>query len=345
MKALARSLVWWPGLDSELEKMVKECLQCQENRPTPALAPLHPWQWPTRPWSRLHIDYAGPLEGKMFLIVIDAHSKWIEVFPMTSATALTTVQHLRQLFSRFGIPDSIVSDNGSQFVAKEFQEFCKANGIQHIRVAPYHPSSNGLAERAVQVFKQGMKKVSNGTILDRISRFLFQYRITPHTTTGLPPCEMLMGRKLRSRLDLLKPDVQARVISKQAKQKSDRDKHCKPRTFVEGERVFAKNFGQGKKWLPGHIVSRKGPVSFQVELQNGQKCHRHQDQLRHRATDNIVSKSYSEENTVLIDDDNQSNPESEPEQVENNSPEPDASGGESRRYPSQIHRPPTQYGQ
>ena len=98
MKALARSLVWWPGLNLELEKMVKECSRCQQCRPTPLL----PWQWPTRPWSRLHIDYAGPTEEKMFLIVIDAHSKWIEVFPMTSATALTTVQHFRQLFSRFG---------------------------------------------------------------------------------------------------------------------------------------------------------------------------------------------------------------------------------------------------
>ena len=348
MKALARSLVWWPGLDPELENMVKGCTQCQQNRPSPAIAPLHPWQWPTRPWSRLHIDYAGPMEGKMFLIVIDAHSKWIEVFPMTSATALTTVQHLRQLFSRFGIPDSIVSDNGSQFVAKEFQEFCKSNGIQHIRVAPYHPSSNGLAERAVQIFKQGMKKVSNGTIWDRIARFLFQYRITPHTTTGLPPCEMLMGRKLRSRLDLLRPDIQARVISKQAKQKSNRDKHCKSRIFVEGERVFAKNFGQGKRWLPGHIVNKKGPVSFEIELQNGQKCHRHQDHLRHRATSNSVSEKQSEENTLLIDDDDDqsdSEPEAEPEHVENNSPEPDASGGESRRYPSRIRRPPNRYGQ
>ena len=222
----------------------------------------------------------------MFLIVIDAHSKWIEVFLMTSATALTTVQHLRQLFSRFGIPDSIVSDNGSQFVAKEFQEFCKANGIQHIRVAPYHPSSNGLAERAVQVFKQGTKKVSNGTILDRISRFLFQYRITPHTTTGLPPCEMLMGRKLRSRLDLLKPDVQARVISKQAKQKSDRDKHCKPRTFVEGickefrtrKEVVTRTHCESKRtsFVPSRIAewtemsSSPRPVETQSNRQHGQ---------------------------------------------------------------------------
>ena len=100
--------------------------------------------------------------------------------------------------------------------------------------------------------------------------------------------------------------------------------------------------------MPGHIVNKKGPVSFEIELQNGQKCHRHQDHLRHRATSNSVSEKQSEENTLLIDDDDDqsdSEPEAEPEHVENNSPEPDASGGESRRYPSRIRRPPNGYGQ
>ncbi len=110
---------------------------------------------------------------------------------------------------------------------------------------------------------------------------------------------MLMARKLCFRLDLLKPDVQARVISKQAKQKSDRDKHCKPRTFTEGERVFAKNLGQGKRWLPVYIISKRGPVSFEIGLHNGQKCHCHQDQLRHREASDNVSEKQSEENTLL----------------------------------------------
>ena len=91
MKRLARSLVWWPGMDMEIESMVRHCQDCQQSQPAPPAAPLHPWQWPTRPWSRLHVDFAGPLEGKMFLVVIDAHSKWLEVFPMTSATAFTTI--------------------------------------------------------------------------------------------------------------------------------------------------------------------------------------------------------------------------------------------------------------
>ena len=75
MKSLARSLMWWPRMDSEIEEVVKHCEECQQDRPAPPSAPLHPWSWPTRPWTRLHIDFAGPLEGKMFLVVVDAHSK------------------------------------------------------------------------------------------------------------------------------------------------------------------------------------------------------------------------------------------------------------------------------
>ena len=86
----------------------------------------------------------------MFLIVIDAHSKWIEVFPTATATALTTIQQLRQLFAQFGIPESIELDNGPQFAAAEFQEFCLLNRIRHIRVAPYQPSSNELAESCIR---------------------------------------------------------------------------------------------------------------------------------------------------------------------------------------------------
>ena len=80
MKSLARMYVWWPGINEDIEKTVQGCLECQENLSTPPVAPLHPWSWPTRPWARLHLDYAGPIQGKMFLILIDAHSKWIEAF-------------------------------------------------------------------------------------------------------------------------------------------------------------------------------------------------------------------------------------------------------------------------
>ena len=81
-------------------------------------------------------------------MVVDAHSKWLDVIPMRTTTALAMVQELRTLFSSFGVPDSIVSDNGPQFAAAKFQELCKSNGVRHVLIAPYHPASNGLAERS-----------------------------------------------------------------------------------------------------------------------------------------------------------------------------------------------------
>ena len=88
MKGLARMFVWWPGLDKDIERNVRLCQACQSTQNSPPVAPLHPWHWPTRPWTRLHMDYAGPICGKMILIVVDSHSKWIDAFPVTSATSL-----------------------------------------------------------------------------------------------------------------------------------------------------------------------------------------------------------------------------------------------------------------
>ena len=77
------------------------------------------------------MDFAGPIAGKMVLVVIDTHSKWIEACAMPTATAQTTVQQLRQIFARFGVPESVITDNGPQFAGMEFQEFCRLNGIRH----------------------------------------------------------------------------------------------------------------------------------------------------------------------------------------------------------------------
>ena len=169
-----------------------------QNQKSPAKAPLHPWEWPERPWSRLHVDYAGPFLGKMFLVIVDAYSKWLEVVITNSATSLTTIEQLRKLFAVHGLPELIISDNGPAFSSDEFKVFMKKKGIRHRQTAPYHPSSNGLAERAVQSFKLALKKNTSGTLHQRLSDFLLYQHITPHTTTGRPPAELLMGRKLRS---------------------------------------------------------------------------------------------------------------------------------------------------
>ena len=93
------------------------------------------------------------------------------------------------MFATHGLPKVVVSDNGSVFTSSEFQQFMTKNGIQYIRTAPYHPASNGLAERAVQIMKEGLRKLSGGCLETNLSRFLFQYRLTPHTTTGQSPAQ------------------------------------------------------------------------------------------------------------------------------------------------------------
>jgi hypothetical protein len=101
MKRLSRSYVWWPGLDRQIEDLVKGCIHCQSNRDSPAAVPLNPWSWPAKPWQRIHIDFAGPFLGKMFFLVVDAHSKWPEVFEMAQTTATHTIAVLRQLFAQY----------------------------------------------------------------------------------------------------------------------------------------------------------------------------------------------------------------------------------------------------
>ena len=286
MKALSRMYVWWPGISSDIEKSVRQCCECQEMQSSPPVAPLNPWKWPTRPWARLHLDFLGPFEGKNILIVIDAHSKWIEAVSTPSTSSASVIEVMTTLFSQFGVPEMVVTDNGTGFVSSEFEEFLKSNGVKHTTSAPYHPASNGLAERAVQIVKKGLRKRTTGTMSYRLAKVLFNYRISPQTTTGTSPAELLLGRRPRTRLDLLRPNAAERVEEKQQQQKSQHDRKARPRVFHVGDTVFVKNFGAGRRWLPGQIVEMTGPVSFRVLLEDGRRKRCHQDQLRSRVVDN-----------------------------------------------------------
>ena len=300
MKALARMYVWWPGMEKDIEMTVRTCAECQTVRAAPPVAPLHPWKWPTRPWARLHLDYAGPFLGKMFLVLIDAHSKWIEAICTPSATSDVVIQELRTLFAQFGLPETIVTDNGSCFVSEEFETFLKENGIMHITSAPYHPSTNGLAERAVQVLKQGLKKVTTGNLKTRLARVLLSYRITPQSSTGVSPAELLLGQCPRTRLDLLKPNLADKVENKQLQQKVDHDRAARLRSFNEDETVYVRNFGPRQKWLPGTIVATTGPVSYRVLLEDGRVWRRHQDHMRQRWEKQVSSRETESPITPLV---------------------------------------------
>lgn len=242
MKSPARSYVWWPNMDKRLEEKVTRCVTCQSHQKKPPCSPLHHWEWPSRPWSRVHVDYAGPFMGKMFLLIIDAHSKWMDIHCVNSATSSTTIEKLRTTFASHGLPEILVSDNGSNFVSSEFKSFLQKNGIKHITSVPYHPASNGFVERAVRTFKERMKKQGDSTVENKLNRFLLSYRITPQSTTGKSPAQLRWGRSMRSHLDLLRPNVAAKVNAAQSRQKKQHALRGECSKLFRGAPVDSRNY-------------------------------------------------------------------------------------------------------
>ena len=166
----------------------------------------------------------------------------------------------------------------------------KQCGIHHIRTSSYHPSSNGLAERAVQTFKSSLKKLE-GNVKIHLFIFLARYRVTPHSTTELSPAELLMGRKLRTTLDLMHPDISRKVTTKLSSSSSRKP----PPTFSVGDKVFACNYHRTKIWLPAEIVQVAGPVSYKLKASSNLILQYHIDQLRTRY-------GHSNEDTVTHND-------------------------------------------
>uniref|UniRef100_A0A224XI32 RNA-directed DNA polymerase n=1 Tax=Panstrongylus lignarius TaxID=156445 RepID=A0A224XI32_9HEMI len=265
MRALARYYVWWPGIDKDVEHYVRRCTACQENRENVTEVPLYPWNVPSVAWERIHLDFAGPVEGKQWLLGIDAYSKWIEWDVMTVTTTIALIKRLRNWFARYGIPKQIVSDNGPQFRSDLFEQFCTNNGIKHIKSTPYHPKSNGLVERLVRTLKLryfACRKDGTESNL-AIQKILLNYRNTPQKTTGRAPAELFIGRRLPTLLDRCRPDPRSRAEWEQWKQTVYHDSKSKHRYFQSGESVWVKN-ELSPGWSAGEILERKAELSYDV---------------------------------------------------------------------------------
>ena len=137
------------SIDKEIEHLAKCCDGGQLHQNMPQMSPFHPWEWPSAPWQRIHVDDAGPFLDTMCLVVVDAHYKWPEIYVMKSTTSQQTIIKLCKIFARNGVPEKLESDNGLHFTSGEFNHFMKRNGIKHIRSSPYHPATNGLSESFV----------------------------------------------------------------------------------------------------------------------------------------------------------------------------------------------------
>ena len=287
--------------------------------------------------------------GKMFLVIIDSYSKWLEVAPVSSADTLQTVTVLRQVFSTHGIPEMIVSDNGTAFTSSEFEEFTKRNGIRHLKTTPYHPSTNGLAERAVQVFKQAMRKATSGDLKTKLARFLLHYRTTPHATTGTTPAELLMGRPLRTLLDLMRPNINAKVEGKQLSQKLYHDNKASERTFAPQDTVYVRKAGSKSPWIPGTIMRRNGNVHYDVKLDDQRTVRRHIEHIQPRMTSHTEVSPQQQDEVELSDQlDIPCSCDSAPgptnSQLEQPTTPEVAVNNEPLRRSTRVSRPPPRYG-
>ncbi|XP_031354229.1 uncharacterized protein K02A2.6-like [Photinus pyralis] len=207
MKMIARNYVYWHGIDRDIENIAKSCAVCAKMQSDPVKVPIHSWEKPDAPWQRLHIDYAGPKDGKFYFVIIDSHSNWPEVFASNSApNTELTIEYLREVFSRFGIPRIIVSDNATIFTSDRFTSFCSNNGIKQCFSAPGHPATNGTAERAVRTLKQRLAALADSPIPHHIKlhEILFTWRSTP-LNSGSTPAELMLGRPMRTKFDILRP--------------------------------------------------------------------------------------------------------------------------------------------
>ena len=258
VKQRCRDLVWWPGIDRDIETMVKECTACLVSGKTgpPLPPPLQPLQWPHAPWEHMQLDICGELHGvphhqRFLLVAYDHHSKWPEVVATGSVTARVVTDFLSSLFARWGSPNAITTDNGPQFVSSEFATFVEERGIKHIRTAFYHPQANGGVERFNQTLKNRIRAhLADGLPFSAaLLRTLLHYRATPHSTTGSSPALLMMGRELQLPLDRLRapaavtptatPCQSARVAEAQRRMKQRFDKRRRVRAppFTVGDWV------------------------------------------------------------------------------------------------------------
>ncbi|XP_037515829.1 uncharacterized protein K02A2.6-like [Rhipicephalus sanguineus] len=264
------------------------------------------------------------MDGHMVLVIVDSETKWIEAVPMKIATSETTVRALRSIFARFGLPKTFVSDNGPQFVSGFFREFLARNKVQQLTTAPYHPQSNGLAERAVRTLKEGLKKNPGKDLITRLDRFLCRYRRTPGQD-GKSPAERLLGYQIRTKIDSIKPkEKYADGLPAEATRK-----------FNAGEPVWMRTFGRSRRWIPGVVHDQKGSRMVTVDCAQGQH-RRHLDQLRRRAES--VDSDLDQKNMQEPAEETGEKVQDSPEETAAESPPPLV------RRSTRPRKPPERYG-
>jgi transposase InsO family protein len=282
----AKQSVWWKGLSGQISDTIERCSFCQNKKPTQRKEPLVTSSLPDGPWQRLGVDLCE-FKKQNYLVVMDYHSRYIEIAHLPQITSNTVIQKMKGIFGRWGIPNCVMSDNGTQFASTEFAAFADYYGFNHVTSSPGYPQSNGEAERGVQIAK---------SILSQGDPFiaLMTYRDTPIYATGKSPNEIMLGRKIRTRLPCLTRKLQlSSDAQKEIKQSDDVAKQKYKHYYdtrhgvrdlpqlTPGNQVRIKLDGE-KQWSKMGTVVQKldTPRSYVVETEAGGSVRRNRRHLQ-----------------------------------------------------------------
>ena len=280
----AREVVYWSGINQEIETMVRKCNTCIRFSDHNNKQPLQHHEVPNRPWQKVGADL-GTYGGKEYLIICDYLSLYPEVFQLRNITSTTVISKIKAAFARHGTADVLVSNNGQQFKSKEFQAFANDWSFHHVTSSPHYPKSNGLAEAAVKTIKKLLKKSMDSK--EDFQLALQAYQATP-LWHGVAPTQMLFNRRIKATLPI-RPnllhstidDFQEKIIQHKAGQ--DRSYNVTARNLSSlkpGDNVVLYNFNN-KLWAtPGHVVKETTPRSYNIQTDNGVSVRRNRQHIK-----------------------------------------------------------------
>ena len=260
-KQRLRTKVWWAGIDKQVETKCKTCHGCQlVGLPTPP-EPIQSTEFPNQPWQQLAADLMGPLpSGEYIFVVVDYYSRYFECDILRSVVSSKIIESLEKMFSVHGLPLSIKTDNGPQFISDEFEAYLRGNAIQHKTSTPLWPQANGEVERQnrslLKVLRIAHAEKRNLHI--EMRKYLLAYRTTPHSTTGQTPAKLLFGREIRSKIPELReiPPVDSQARDRDAEMKCKKADYANERRkaqqndLVPGDTVLLKQKRENKLTTP-----------------------------------------------------------------------------------------------
>lgn len=296
--AMVRGVLYWPNLTGDIKNLIESCATCLSHKRQNTKEPLEPHEVPTLPWQKVAADFLS-FDQKMYLVVVDYYSKFIEMVNVTKNNAFTVINCFKSIFSRFGIPVQLVTDGGPPFSSVEFQNFVKSWKIQHVKSSPYHPKSNGMAESAVKIMKNLLSKCKqSGTDL---CLALLHQRNTPKGEMA-SPAQLLMSRRLNCTLPINNKLLQPKVVSskhhlkvafkRQNDSKLYYDKISRALSELHvGDEIHFKR-KPNEHWIPGTVVKLLGRRSYIVKSLDGSEYCRNRVHLLAKPGPIIKSKQH-----------------------------------------------------